>query len=47
MPANTESAVKSVLTGTAFTPAQLPGLDATEQMVLAHRLLRDAIVVLS
>ena len=47
MPANTESAVKLVLTGTAFTPAQLPGLDATEQMVLARRLLRDAIVVLS
>jgi ribosomal protein L16 Arg81 hydroxylase len=45
MPGNTESAVKWVLTGTEFTPAQLPGLDATEQMVLARHLLRDAIVV--
>jgi ribosomal protein L16 Arg81 hydroxylase len=45
MPGNTESAVKWVLTGTEFTPAQLPGLDAREQMVLARQLLRDAIVV--
>jgi hypothetical protein len=45
MPGNTESAVKWVLTGTAFTPAQLPGLDATEQLGLARHLLRDAIVV--
>jgi ribosomal protein L16 Arg81 hydroxylase len=45
MPGNTESAVKWVLTGTEFTPAQLPGLDATEQMALARHLLRDAIVV--
>jgi bifunctional lysine-specific demethylase and histidyl-hydroxylase NO66 len=45
MPGNTESAVKWVLTGTEFTPAQLPGLDATEQMTLARHLLRDAIVV--
>ena len=45
MPGNTESAVKWVLTGTAFTPAQLPGLDSTEQLGLARHLLRDAIVV--
>ena len=45
MPGNTESAVKWVLTGIEFTPAQLPGLDATEQMVLARQLLCDAVVV--
>jgi hypothetical protein len=37
MPGSTESAVKWVLTGIEFTPAQLPGLDATEQMVLARQ----------
>jgi hypothetical protein len=45
MPGNTESAVKWVLTGAEFTPAQLPGLNSTEQMVLARHLLGDAIVV--
>jgi ribosomal protein L16 Arg81 hydroxylase len=45
MPGNTESAVKWVLTGAEFTPVQLPGLNSTEQMVLARHLLRDAIVV--
>lgn len=45
MPAAVETAVKWVLTGVTFTPAELPGLDGAEQLVLARRLLRDAVVV--
>jgi bifunctional lysine-specific demethylase and histidyl-hydroxylase NO66 len=45
MPGAVETALKWVLTGVRFTPAQLPGLDPAEQLVLARRLLRDAVVV--
>lgn len=45
MPATVETALKTVLSGATFRPADLPGLDADEQLVLARRLLRQAVVV--
>ncbi len=44
-PVAVESALKVVLDGGEFTPAQLPGLDAEEQLVIGRRLLREGIVV--
>jgi ribosomal protein L16 Arg81 hydroxylase len=38
-------AVKTVLAGIPFTPADLPGLDAEEQLALARQLLREGVVV--
>ena len=29
----------------AFSPSELPGLDASDQMTLARRLLREGVVV--
>jgi hypothetical protein len=37
--------LKVVLTGERFTPTELPGLDADEQLVLARRLLREGVLV--
>ena len=34
-----------VLAGAPFTPAELPGLDADEQLVVARRLLREGVLV--
>ncbi len=45
MPPTVETAVKLVLAGEPFTPEQLPGLDAEEQLVLARQLVREAVVV--
>ncbi|SDI94617.1 Cupin superfamily protein [Frankineae bacterium MT45] len=45
LPVAAEAAVKCILTGAPFTPAELPGLDAEEQLVVARRLLRDGVVV--
>jgi len=44
-PIAAESALKDVLDGGRFTPAQLPGLDADEQLIIGRRLLREGIVV--
>jgi lysine-specific demethylase/histidyl-hydroxylase NO66 len=38
-------ALKFVLDGSDFTPADLPGLDGPEQLTLSRRLLREGIVV--
>jgi lysine-specific demethylase/histidyl-hydroxylase NO66 len=38
-------AVKAILGGAEFAPAELPGLDAAEQLVLTRRLLREALLV--
>jgi hypothetical protein len=40
-----ESALKAVLTGEEFTPRELPGLDAAEQLDVARRLVREGMVV--
>lgn len=45
LPAEAAEAVKAVLTGEAVTPAELPGLDAGDQLVLVRRLLREGVVV--
>ena len=45
LPLGAESALKAVLTGEAFTPRELPGLDAAEQLDVAGRLIREGIVV--
>jgi len=43
--ADAADAFKTVFGGDAFTPADLPGLDADEQLALAQRLLRAGVVV--
>lgn len=43
--ASAADALKTVLSGTVFTPPELPGLDAEEQLALAQRLLRDGVLV--
>jgi hypothetical protein len=45
LPRAAAEAVKTVLTGEIFTPAELPGLDGEDQLVVARRLLRDGVVV--
>ena len=43
--AETGDALKAVLAGTAFTPAELPGIDPQAQLSLARRLLREGVIV--
>jgi bifunctional lysine-specific demethylase and histidyl-hydroxylase NO66 len=45
LPAVAEAAVKTIVSGTPFTPDELPDLDATEQLTVARRLLREGILV--
>jgi hypothetical protein len=45
VPEHATDAVKAVFGGVPFTPAELPGLDGDEQLVLARRLLREGLVV--
>lgn len=45
LPLGSESALKAVLTGEVFTPRELPGLDAAEQLDVARRLIREGAVV--
>jgi hypothetical protein len=45
LPAGTADAVGLIADGGAFSPADLPGLDATEQLSVSRRLLREGIVV--
>lgn len=45
LPLAAAAALKTVLSGERFTPAELAGLDADEQLVLARRLLREGVVV--
>jgi hypothetical protein len=45
VPAAALDAVKLIVSGVSVTPAQLPGLDGDEQLVLARRLLREGVVV--
>jgi lysine-specific demethylase/histidyl-hydroxylase NO66 len=40
-----EQAVKAIVSGAEFTPGELPGLDATEQLATARQLLREGVVV--
>lgn len=45
LPAATEPALRALLAGAALAVADLPGLDPAEQLDLARRLLREAVVV--
>lgn len=45
LPADTLDAVKIVVDGHVFTPADLPGLDPEEQLTLTRRLLREGVLV--
>jgi hypothetical protein len=45
LPLGAESALKAVLTGEAFTPRELPGLDPAEQLDVVRRLIREGVVV--
>ena len=45
LPASTADALGLVVAGDAFTPGDLPGLDAEDQLTLSRRLLREGIVV--
>ncbi len=45
LPASTSDAVKVVVDGQIFTPAELPGLDPEDQLTLTRRLLREGVLV--
>lgn len=45
LPATTSDAVKVVVSGQVFTPADLPGLDGDEQLTLTRRMLREGVLV--
>jgi hypothetical protein len=45
LPASAADAVKTVLAGAPFTPAELPGLGLEDQLTVARRLLRESVVV--
>jgi hypothetical protein len=47
LPATAADAIKIALAGAPFTPADLPGLDAGEQLTVARRLLREAVLVIA
>jgi lysine-specific demethylase/histidyl-hydroxylase NO66 len=45
LPAHAGEALKAVLGGTDFTPAELPALDDADQLMVARRLIREGVVV--
>lgn len=45
LPQQVAPALKLVLCGEPFTPAELPGLDAHDQLTVARRLLREGVLV--
>jgi hypothetical protein len=45
IPAHAGEALKAVLSGADFTPAELPGLDDADQLMVARRLVREGVVV--
>jgi lysine-specific demethylase/histidyl-hydroxylase NO66 len=45
LPVVAEAALKVALSGLEFSPADLPGLEPDEQLVIARRLLREGIVL--
>jgi bifunctional lysine-specific demethylase and histidyl-hydroxylase NO66 len=45
LPLGTADAIKIMLSGGRFTPAELPGLDAGDQLLVARRLLREGVIV--
>lgn len=45
LPVAAAEAVKTILSGLAFTPGSLPGLDGDDQLTVSRRLLREGILV--
>ena len=45
LPAETAEAMAVIADSDVFSPSELPGLDANDQMTLARRLLREGVVV--
>jgi hypothetical protein len=45
LPTSAADAIKVVLAGHPFAPAELPGLDADGQLTLTRRLLREGVLV--
>jgi bifunctional lysine-specific demethylase and histidyl-hydroxylase NO66 len=45
LPPGTADALEFIVEGRAFTPAELPGLEPEEQLILARRLLREGLLV--
>jgi hypothetical protein len=45
LPPGTSDAIRLVVDGHAFTPADLPGLEPEEQLTLTRRLLREGVLV--
>ena len=45
LPSDTADAIKTVLTGSRFTPGELPGLAADDRLVVARRLVREGVIV--
>jgi hypothetical protein len=45
LPISADAALKTILSGAPFTPRELPGLDADEQLVVTRRLLREGVLV--
>ena len=45
LPAGTAEAAAVIVDSDVFSPAELPGLDADDQMTLARRLLREGVLV--
>ena len=46
LPSAAADAVKTVVSGAPFTPAELPGLDAADQLAVARRLVREGLLVI-
>ena len=47
LPLSAAPALKMALSGEVFTPAELPGLDADEQLTVARRLVRAGLLVIA
>ena len=45
LPRAAEDAIKTVMSGIAFTPDDLPGLDPDEQLTVTRRLVREGVLV--
>ena len=45
LPAATDKAVRALVGGAVLRVADLPGLDATDALTLARRLVRESVVV--
>jgi hypothetical protein len=45
LPRSASAALKVMLSGESFTPSEVPGLDAPDQVLLARRLMHEGVIV--